>query len=177
MKYISMKMEPKGSRPPTAAMAHGRRYHALSGMGEGMRFTLRGCECECECMCVGMGVGVRGGPGRRGAGRWGGAWVRDVKNSSSGSSISGGGGSRSLQRPPLWEGSGRNRAGWRLSARAHLHGLSGVPPQLRPTTVPKRHSGKEMNIQMSSTMTMEPKGTAASDCGGWAGEWAGAKVR
>jgi hypothetical protein len=43
MKYISMKMEPKGSRPPTAAITGGRRYHFLSGMGEGMRFTLQRC--------------------------------------------------------------------------------------------------------------------------------------
>ena len=42
MKYISMKMEPKGSRPPTREMTHGRRYHRLSGMGEGMRLTLHG---------------------------------------------------------------------------------------------------------------------------------------
>ena len=30
-------------------------------------------------------------------------------------------------------------------------------------TVPKRQSGKERNIQMSSTTTMEPKGTAARE--------------
>jgi hypothetical protein len=41
MKYISMKMEPKGSRPPTSAITDGRRYHFLSGIGEGMRLTLR----------------------------------------------------------------------------------------------------------------------------------------
>jgi len=41
MRYISMKMEAKGSRPPTTAMACGVRYHALSGMGLGMRLTLQ----------------------------------------------------------------------------------------------------------------------------------------
>ena len=46
----------------------------------------------------------------------------------------------------------------------HLQGWLGAPAQLRPTTVPNRHRGKEMNIQMSSTMTMDPKGTAARDC-------------
>ena len=30
-------------------------------------------------------------------------------------------------------------------------------------TVPKRQSGKDRNIQMRSTTTMEPKGTAASE--------------
>ena len=33
----------------------------------------------------------------------------------------------------------------------------------RARAVPSRHSGKEMNIQMSSTTTMEPNGTAASE--------------
>ena len=42
MKYISMKMEPKGSRPPMAAMTGGRRYQARPGMGDGMRFTRHG---------------------------------------------------------------------------------------------------------------------------------------
>lgn len=43
MKYISMKMDPKGSSPPAAMMTSGRRYHTRSGMGDGMRFTLRHC--------------------------------------------------------------------------------------------------------------------------------------
>ena len=42
MKYISMKMEPKGSRPPMAAMTGGRRYQARPGTGLGMRFTRHG---------------------------------------------------------------------------------------------------------------------------------------
>lgn len=41
MKYISMKMEPKGMRPPAAEMTQGLRYHLRSGMGLGMRLTLR----------------------------------------------------------------------------------------------------------------------------------------
>lgn len=42
MKYISMKMEPKGSRPPMRAMMLGCRYHFLAGIGLGMRLTLHG---------------------------------------------------------------------------------------------------------------------------------------
>lgn len=42
MKYISMKMEPKGSRPPMSAMTSGCRYHCRAGMGDGMRFTRHG---------------------------------------------------------------------------------------------------------------------------------------
>ena len=42
MKYISMKMDPKGSRPPMRAITVGLRYHCRSGMGEGIRFTLQG---------------------------------------------------------------------------------------------------------------------------------------
>ena len=42
MKYISMKMEPKGSRPPMSAMTLGRRYHWRSGMGDGILFTRHG---------------------------------------------------------------------------------------------------------------------------------------
>jgi hypothetical protein len=38
----SMKMEPKGSRPPASAMAAGRRYQGRGGMGEGMRLTRQG---------------------------------------------------------------------------------------------------------------------------------------
>ena len=42
MKYISMKIDPKGRRPPAATIAAGVRYHALGGTGEGMRFTRHG---------------------------------------------------------------------------------------------------------------------------------------
>ena len=42
MKYISMKMDPNGSRPPVSAITGGRRYHCLAGMGDGMRFTRHG---------------------------------------------------------------------------------------------------------------------------------------
>ena len=42
MKYISMKMEPKGRRPPMSAMTVGCRYHCRAGMGDGMRFTRHG---------------------------------------------------------------------------------------------------------------------------------------
>lgn len=42
MKYISMKMDPNGNRPPMRAMTLGRKYHFLCGMGEGMRFTRHG---------------------------------------------------------------------------------------------------------------------------------------
>ena len=42
MKYISMKMEPKGNRPPMRAMTRGRRYQARAGTGLGMRFTRQG---------------------------------------------------------------------------------------------------------------------------------------
>ena len=43
MKYISMKMEPKGSRPPMRAITQlACRYHCRSGMGEGILFTLQG---------------------------------------------------------------------------------------------------------------------------------------
>ncbi len=43
------------------------------------------------------------------------------------------------------------------------HGLSGVPFQLRPMTVPNRHSGTLMQVQMRTTTTMLPNGTAASE--------------
>ena len=33
MKYVSMKMDPNGSRPPVSAMTGGRRYHCLVGDG------------------------------------------------------------------------------------------------------------------------------------------------
>ena len=42
MKYISMKIEPNGRRPPMSAMMCDCRYHFLAGMGEGMRFTRHG---------------------------------------------------------------------------------------------------------------------------------------
>ena len=42
MKYISMKMDPKGSSPPMRAITQGRRYHCRSGMGEGILLTLQG---------------------------------------------------------------------------------------------------------------------------------------
>ncbi len=42
MKYISMKMDPNGSRPPVSAITGGRRYHCFAGMGDGMRFTRHG---------------------------------------------------------------------------------------------------------------------------------------
>ena len=48
MKYISMKMDPNGSRPPMRAMTDGRRYHFLCGMGEGMRFTRQGLSGLCK---------------------------------------------------------------------------------------------------------------------------------
>ena len=69
MKYISMKMDPKGRRPPMRAITLGRRYHFLWGMGEGMRFTRQGLSglqqpsltqqmrseaAECVCLCVNM---------------------------------------------------------------------------------------------------------------------------
>jgi len=43
------------------------------------------------------------------------------------------------------------------------HGLSGVPFQFRPMTVPNRHSGTLMQVQMRTTTTMLPNGTAASE--------------
>jgi hypothetical protein len=46
--------------------------------------------------------------------------------------------------------------------RLTLHGLSGEPFQWRPITVPSRHSGREMNIQIRSTITIDPKGTCGS---------------
>ena len=42
MKYISMKMDPKGSRPPMMAMTWGVRYHFFRGMGRAMVFTRQG---------------------------------------------------------------------------------------------------------------------------------------
>ncbi len=42
MKYISMKMLPKGSKPPTSDITGAVRYHLFWGMGEGIRFTLHG---------------------------------------------------------------------------------------------------------------------------------------
>ena len=42
MKYISMKMDPKGNRPPMSAITQGCRYHFFVGIGDGMRFTLHG---------------------------------------------------------------------------------------------------------------------------------------
>ena len=43
------------------------------------------------------------------------------------------------------------------------HGLSGVPFQLRPMTVPNRQSGTLMQVQMRTTTTMLPNGTAANE--------------
>ena len=42
MKYISMKMLPKGSSPPISEITDGVRYHFFSGMGRGMVFTRHG---------------------------------------------------------------------------------------------------------------------------------------
>lgn len=42
MKYISMKMDPKGSSPPMSAIIQGLRYQWRSGMGEGILLTLHG---------------------------------------------------------------------------------------------------------------------------------------
>lgn len=42
MKYISMKMEPKGNRPPMSAIMMGRKYHCRSGIGDGILFTRHG---------------------------------------------------------------------------------------------------------------------------------------
>ena len=58
MKYISMKMEPKGNRPPMRAMTRGRRYQARAGTGLGMRFTRQGLSGNpfqlrpTTCMCT-----------------------------------------------------------------------------------------------------------------------------
>ena len=41
-KYISMKMLPKGSRPPINEMTEGVRYHFFSGIGRGIVFTRQG---------------------------------------------------------------------------------------------------------------------------------------
>ena len=35
-------MDPNGSKPPSAAIGTGLRYHGRLGMGLGMRFTLHG---------------------------------------------------------------------------------------------------------------------------------------
>lgn len=44
-----------------------------------------------------------------------------------------------------------------------LHGLFGAPLQFLPTTVPTRARGKDMNVQMTRTTTIVPKGMAAKD--------------
>jgi hypothetical protein len=41
-KYISMKMLPKGSKPPMIETTRGVRYHFFSGIGRGMVFTRQG---------------------------------------------------------------------------------------------------------------------------------------
>jgi hypothetical protein len=41
MKYISMKMLPKGRMPPSRMMVSGSMNHFFSGMGRGTAFTLR----------------------------------------------------------------------------------------------------------------------------------------
>ena len=43
------------------------------------------------------------------------------------------------------------------------HGLSGAPFQLRPMTVPKSTSGKEMQDHMTNMTTIVPNGTAAKE--------------
>lgn len=40
MKYISIKMDPKGRMPPTATMTQGSMNHFFSGMGLGTAFIL-----------------------------------------------------------------------------------------------------------------------------------------
>ena len=40
MKYISMKMEPKGSTPPTATITQGSMNHFFSGIGLGTALIL-----------------------------------------------------------------------------------------------------------------------------------------
>lgn len=42
MKYISMKIDPKGSTPAAGMTKTGLQYHELSGIGRGMLFTLHG---------------------------------------------------------------------------------------------------------------------------------------
>lgn len=71
MKYISMKMDPKGSSPPAATIMAGLRYHWRLGMGDGMRFTLSsvreggsaapGTQCEGGWWWCGMEGGDGGG--------------------------------------------------------------------------------------------------------------------
>ena len=75
MKYISMKMEPKGRRPPTRAMMWGRRYHFLSGMGEGMRLTLE----EGRKFVSKRGVVEERGREMSSTGREGGEVMRDTR--------------------------------------------------------------------------------------------------
>lgn len=41
-KYISMKMLPKGRRPPIKEITDGVRYHFFSGIGRGMVLTRHG---------------------------------------------------------------------------------------------------------------------------------------
>lgn len=50
-----------------------------------------------------------------------------------------------------------------FATTADLQGLLGTPAQFLPMTVPNRHRGREMNIQMSSRTTMLPKGTCRTD--------------
>ena len=50
---------------------------------------------------------------------------------------------------------------------ADLQGLLGTPAQFLPMTVPNRHRGREMNIQMSSRTTMLPKGTCRNRHHNW----------
>src|SRR5690625_4374592 len=42
MKYISMKMEPKGRMPPSTTITEGSMNHFFSGMGRGTAFTRHG---------------------------------------------------------------------------------------------------------------------------------------
>ena len=160
MKYISMKMLPKGSSPPASATTHGRRYHFLSGMGLGMRFTLhegkgeaglRACRQEESYAFDGENPGSDDGE----AGR------APVDSTSLLISRQAHRRGRPRDAPRQWQ--------QRSAAHgSHLQGLSGVPFQLRPTTVPNRHRGNETNIQISSTTTIDPNGTCARAGGGQA---------
>jgi hypothetical protein len=38
-KYISINIEPKGSRPPARIITSGSKYHCFSGIGLGIGFT------------------------------------------------------------------------------------------------------------------------------------------
>lgn len=78
MKYISMKMDPKGRSPPRTEITSGVRYHFFAGMGRGMDLTRQGLSgapaaWEWECwvwVSVVLGRGRR--EGGQGAGRGGG---------------------------------------------------------------------------------------------------------